>query len=204
MKRTLSRIGLVSVAMGLWMVLFMGLTFAEEAKAPAAEAPKVEAPAAAPAPAAPAAAAPAPKLPTYFTATSDDTKKPPAWPDRKIKKTGRAPAGNRVLHEISAVTRNLADQMVDAFNGVVQQITTQPTNGPVHQQLVMWIDPAPFGFPFTPKPRAPVGIPVTMPDPAPAAERTTGKVAGRKTRAGCFIFEEPRDALTQFVGYDLV
>jgi len=38
-----------------------------------AEPPKAEASA--------AAAAPAPKLPTYFTATSDDPKKPPAWPD---------------------------------------------------------------------------------------------------------------------------
>ncbi|HEY3150130.1 MAG TPA: ammonium transporter, partial [Candidatus Binatia bacterium] len=61
-----------------WMVLSTGLSFAaEEAKAP--EPAKAEAPAAAPA--APAAAAPAPKLPTYFTATSDDPKKPPAWPD---------------------------------------------------------------------------------------------------------------------------
>jgi len=60
------------------MVLFTGLSFAaEEAKAP--EPPKAEAPATAPA--APAAAEPAPKLPTYFTATSDDPKKPPAWPD---------------------------------------------------------------------------------------------------------------------------
>jgi Amt family ammonium transporter len=60
------------------MVLSTGLSFAaEEAKAP--EPAKAEAPAAAPA--APAAAAPAPKLPTYFTATSDDPKKPPAWPD---------------------------------------------------------------------------------------------------------------------------
>jgi Amt family ammonium transporter len=56
------------------MILFTGLSFAaEEAKAPE--------PAKAEAPAAPAAAAPAPKLPAYFTATSDDPKKPPAWPD---------------------------------------------------------------------------------------------------------------------------
>ena len=67
-----------SLAMGLWMVLFSGWSMAaEEAKAP--EPAKAEAPAAAPA--APAAAEPAPKLPTYFTATSDDPKKPPAWPD---------------------------------------------------------------------------------------------------------------------------
>jgi len=57
------------------MILFTGLSFAaEEAKAP--EPAKAEAPAAAP-----AAAAPAPKLPGYFTATSDDPKKPPPWPD---------------------------------------------------------------------------------------------------------------------------
>jgi len=61
------------------MVLLAGSSFAaEEAKAP--EPAKVEAPAAAAAPAT-AAAAPAPKLPSYFTATSDDPKKPPAWPD---------------------------------------------------------------------------------------------------------------------------
>ena len=36
---------------------------------------------AAAAPGAPAAPAPAPKLPAYFTATSEDPKKPPAWPD---------------------------------------------------------------------------------------------------------------------------
>src|SRR6266542_1903766 len=67
-----------SLAMGLWMVLFSGWSMAaEEAKAP--EPAKAEAPAAAPA--APAAAEPAPKLPTYFTATRADPKKPPAWPD---------------------------------------------------------------------------------------------------------------------------
>jgi len=58
------------------MVLLAGSSFAaEEAKAP--EPAKVEAPAAAPV----AAAEPAPKLPSYFTGTSDDPKKPPAWPD---------------------------------------------------------------------------------------------------------------------------
>ncbi len=78
MKRVRGSYFFASLAIGLWMVLFTGLSFAaEEAKAP--EPAKAEAPAAAPA--APAAAAPAPKLPTYFTATSDDPKKPPAWPD---------------------------------------------------------------------------------------------------------------------------
>jgi Amt family ammonium transporter len=75
MKRVRCGYFFASLAIGLWMVLFTGLSFAaEEAKAP--EPAKAEAPAAAP-----AAAAPAPKLPTYFTATSDDPKKPPAWPD---------------------------------------------------------------------------------------------------------------------------
>jgi len=57
-------------------------TFAEEAAAPA--------------PAAPAAAQPAPKLPTYFTATSDDPKKPPAWPDPTGAASGvwATPAGD--------------------------------------------------------------------------------------------------------------
>ena len=78
MKRVRWSYFFASLAIGLWMVLSTGLSFAaEEAKAP--EPAKAEAPAAAPA--APAAAAPAPKLPTYFTATSDDPKKPPAWPD---------------------------------------------------------------------------------------------------------------------------
>ena len=62
---------------------------AEEAKAP--EPAKAEAPAAAP-----AAAAPAPKLPAYFTATSDDPKKPPAWPDPTGAASGvwATPAGD--------------------------------------------------------------------------------------------------------------
>jgi ammonium transporter, Amt family len=78
MKRVRWSYFFASLAIGLWMVLFTGLSLAaEEAKAP--EPAKAEAPAAAPA--APAAAEPAPKLPTYFTATSDDPKKPPAWPD---------------------------------------------------------------------------------------------------------------------------
>src|SRR6266511_2239332 len=78
MKRVRGSYFFASLAIGLWMVLFTGLSFAaEEAKAP--EPAKAETPAAAPA--APAAAAPAPKLSTYFTATSDDPKNPPAWPD---------------------------------------------------------------------------------------------------------------------------
>ena len=78
MNRGRSRSIFASVAVGLWMILFTAPSFsAEEAKAP--EPAKAEAPAAAPS--APAAAAPAPKLPSYFTATSDDPKKPPAWPD---------------------------------------------------------------------------------------------------------------------------
>jgi ammonium transporter, Amt family len=70
----------LSLFLGLWMIVFATLTFAEEAPPPASgsEAPKADAPAAA---AAPGASAPAPKLPTYFTATSDDPKKPSAWPD---------------------------------------------------------------------------------------------------------------------------
>jgi ammonium transporter, Amt family len=82
-----------SLAVGLWMVLFTGLSFAaEEAKAP--EPAKAEAPAATPA--APAAAEPAPKLPSYFTATSDDPKKPPPWPDPTGAATGvwATPAGD--------------------------------------------------------------------------------------------------------------
>ena len=75
MKRGRSRNIFASAAVALCMTLLTGLSVAaEEAKAP--EPAKVEAPAAAP-----AAAAPAPKLPAYFTATNDDPKKPPAWPD---------------------------------------------------------------------------------------------------------------------------
>src|SRR4249919_2180341 len=85
-----------SLAMGLWMLAFTAWSIAaEEAKAP--EPAKGEAPAAAPAaPGAPAAAAPAPKLPGYFTATSDDAKKPPPWPDPTGGATGvwATPAGD--------------------------------------------------------------------------------------------------------------
>ena len=62
----------VSVSLTLACLIAVGTSFAQEAQAPgAAEPAKVEAP----------AAAPAPKLPTYFTATNDDPKKAPAWPD---------------------------------------------------------------------------------------------------------------------------
>src|SRR6266576_339818 len=82
MKRRIYRFVFAFLAMLLWTRLSVGISLAEEAKAPPAEAPKADAPPAMPAaPSAPAAAAPAPKLPGYFTATSDDPKKPPAWPD---------------------------------------------------------------------------------------------------------------------------
>jgi ammonium transporter, Amt family len=93
MKRVRCGYFFASLAIALWMVLFTGLSFAaEEAKAP--EPAKVEAPAAAPA--APAAAEPAPKLPSYFTATSDDPKKPSAWPDPTGAASGvwATPAGD--------------------------------------------------------------------------------------------------------------
>ena len=70
----------VVLTLAFWALLLTGASKAQETKAPD-EPGKVEAPAAAAAQAAPAAAEPAPKLPTYFTATSDDPKKPPAWPD---------------------------------------------------------------------------------------------------------------------------
>src|SRR5215471_12863318 len=73
MKRGKYRTILASSAGGLWMLMVVGLSLAQEAKP--AEPAKSEAPAAA------LAAAPAPKLPNYFTATSDDPKKPAAWPD---------------------------------------------------------------------------------------------------------------------------
>ena len=97
MKRKVLRFGVAFLAMLLWTYLFVGGSFAaDETKdtAPAAEAPKAEVPAAAPG--APAAAAPAPKLPTYFTATSDDPKKPPMWPDPTGASTGvwATPAGD--------------------------------------------------------------------------------------------------------------
>src|SRR5262249_15828107 len=91
----------VSLAVMLWVLLFIGWAFAEEAKAPVApgaEPPKAEAPAvapAAPAAAAPAAASPAPKLPPYFTATSPDPKVA-LWPDPTGSNSGvwATPAGD--------------------------------------------------------------------------------------------------------------
>ena len=71
MKRGTLRQIFASLAGGLWVLLIVGFSSAQEAKPAVSEPPKAEAP----------AAAPAPKLPTYFTATSDDPKKPPAWPD---------------------------------------------------------------------------------------------------------------------------
>src|SRR5438445_947486 len=98
MKRRRFRAGFVSLAVGLWIVLLMGPSFAEEAKAPAAgsEPPKAEALAPAPAaPAAGAAQAPAPKLPPYFTATSPDPKTT-LWPDPTGANSGvwATPAGD--------------------------------------------------------------------------------------------------------------
>ena len=97
MKRGTSRFVFAFLAMLQWTSLAVSYSFAaEEIKdaAPAAEPPKAEAPAAAPG--APAAAAPAPKLPGYFTATSDDPKKPPPWPDPTGGATGvwATPAGD--------------------------------------------------------------------------------------------------------------
>ena len=96
MNRGRSRTIFASLAIGLWMILFTGWSFAaEEAKAP--EPAKAEAPAAAPAaPGAPvAAAAPAPKLPPYFTATSPDPKTT-LWPDPTGANSGvwATPAGD--------------------------------------------------------------------------------------------------------------
>ena len=89
MERGKYRTILASLAGVLWMLMVVGLSLAQEAK-PAEEPAKAEAPAAAP------AAAPAPKLPTYFTATSEDPKKPPAWPDPTGGNTGvwATPAGD--------------------------------------------------------------------------------------------------------------
>ena len=96
MKRGFYKYLFAFVAILLWTAVSVGVSLAaEESKegAPAPEAPKAEAPAAA---GAPAAAAPAPKLPPYFTATSDDPKKPPAWPDPTGGASGvwAAPAGD--------------------------------------------------------------------------------------------------------------
>ncbi|HEY2918049.1 MAG TPA: ammonium transporter [Candidatus Binatia bacterium] len=118
MKRVTCSYFFASLAIGLWMVLFTGLSFAaEEAKAP--EPAKAEAPAAAPA--APAAAEPAPKLPTYFTATSDDPKKPPAWPDPTGAASGvwATPAGDGkgdIPEKLSV--QDVYDRMVHNLYGI--------------------------------------------------------------------------------------
>jgi Amt family ammonium transporter len=79
--------------LALGVLLLGGMALAQEAKPGADEPAKADAPAAA---AAPPAAAPAPKLPAYFTATSDDPKKPPAWPDPTGAASGvwATPAGD--------------------------------------------------------------------------------------------------------------
>ncbi len=97
MKRRIYRFVFAFLAMLLWTRLSVGISLAEEAKAPPAEAPKAETPPAAPAaPGAPAAAAPAPKVPGYFGATLDDPKKPPPWPDPTGAASGvwATPAGD--------------------------------------------------------------------------------------------------------------
>src|SRR5262249_51089545 len=94
MKQRKYRTILASLAGGLWMLMVVGFSLAQEAKP--GEPAKAEAPAAAPAsPGAPAAAAPAPKLPPYFTATSPDPKTS-LWPDPTGANTGvwATPAGD--------------------------------------------------------------------------------------------------------------
>ena len=95
MKRITFAFAFTFMALLLWASFFGKISFAADEKTPPAEAPKAESSAAA-APGAPAAAAPAPKLPTYFTATSDDPKKPPAWPDPTGAASGvwATPAGD--------------------------------------------------------------------------------------------------------------
>src|SRR5262245_39125474 len=91
MKRGKYRTILASLAGGLWMLMVVDLSLAQEAKRE--EPAKAEAPAAVPG--APAAAAPAPKLPPYFTATSPDPKTS-LWPDPTGANTGvwATPAGD--------------------------------------------------------------------------------------------------------------
>src|SRR5262245_45943001 len=91
MKRGKYRTILASLAGGLWMLMVVGLSLAQEAKPE--EPAKAAVPAAAQA--APAAAAPAPKLPPYFTATSPDPKTS-LWPDPTGANTGvwATPAGD--------------------------------------------------------------------------------------------------------------
>jgi len=92
------------IAMLWWATLFAKLSSAAEEGKPAAEAPGAA-----------AAAAPAPKLPTYFTATSDDPKKPPAWPDPTGAASGvwATPAGDAkgdIPEKLS--TQDVYDRMV--------------------------------------------------------------------------------------------
>jgi Amt family ammonium transporter len=95
MKRITFAFAFTFMALLLWASFFGKISFAADEKTSPAEAPKAESSAAA-GPGAPAAAAPAPKLPTYFTATSDDPKKPPAWPDPTGAASGvwATPAGD--------------------------------------------------------------------------------------------------------------
>src|SRR6185295_14082125 len=55
-----------SLAVGLWMIVSMGVSFAQQVQPSAASAEPAK------------AEAPAPNLPVYFTATNDPQK--PAWP----------------------------------------------------------------------------------------------------------------------------
>ena len=81
--------GIASAVMGVAILLLAGVSFSQDAK------PEEAAKGAAPA-ATPALQAAAPKLPTYFTATSDDPRKPPAWPDQTGGASGvwATPAGD--------------------------------------------------------------------------------------------------------------
>jgi len=84
-----SKVRLLSASAALSLCLLGGFAYGQETKAPE-EPAKVEVPAAA----APAAA-PAPKLPAYFSGSSEDPKKP-AWPDATGAATGvwATPAGD--------------------------------------------------------------------------------------------------------------
>jgi ammonium transporter, Amt family len=118
MKRVRGSYFFASLAIGLWMVLFTGSSFAAE-EAKVSEPAKADAPAAAPA--APAAAEPAPKLPSYFTATSDDPKKPPAWPDPTGAASGvwATPAGDAKGDVPEKLTiQDVYDRMVHNLYGI--------------------------------------------------------------------------------------
>ena len=101
-----------SLAIGLWMVLLAGSSFAaEEAKAP--EPAKVEAPAAAPLHRRRQRRRRSCRR--YFTATSDDPKKPPPWPDPTGAASGvwATPAGDGkgdIPEKLS--TQDVYDRMV--------------------------------------------------------------------------------------------